>query len=272
MLIWAINLLLILWIAYQLTQLIRLFRYETDIQEVPQTDPAPEVQRPVPAFQVSARELAKMHLFGTPTIKQAAIKDAPIDAPETRLKLVLNGTISSSDSRLMHAIITDASGNAESYTVGDLIPGGIMVHEILADRVILFRSQRYETLPLPRDDVRNILASSDPASIKEADLRSGSTSSPSIRKPPVSLDDLVSPQPVHVDGKFAGFSLKPGKDPQLLGKLGLQHGDVITWINEVYLDNPLKGMQALHRISSGDYVNMNLRRDGQEISLSFYMP
>jgi general secretion pathway protein C len=246
--------------------------HENGIQEAQQSKPAPEVEQPDQVVQVLTGKLAEMHLFGIPVTEEATIEEVPINVPKTRLKLVLNGTIFSPDSRLTHAIITDASGNEESYTVGDLIPGGAIVHEVLVDRVILFRSQRYETLPLLRDDVRNILSSSAPSSTQEANRRSASASLPTLKEQPVSLDDLVSPQPVHVDGKFVGFRLKPVRDPQLLGKLGLQRGDVITWINEVDLDNPMKGMQALNRISSGDYVNMNLRRNGQEISLSFYMP
>ena len=109
-------------------------------------------------------------------------------------------------------------------------------------------------------------------STQKTDHRSDSAGLPTLKDLPESLNDLVSPQPVRVDGKFIGFRLKSLKDPHLLDKLGLQRGDVITWINEVDLDNPMKGMQSLNRISSGDYVNMTVRRNGQDMSLSFYMP
>jgi type II secretory pathway component PulC len=57
-----------------------------------------------------------------------------------------------------------------------------------------------------------------------------------------------------------------------MGQLGLQQGDVITWINGADLDNRIKAMQALKSISSGDYVNMTVIRNGLDTSLSFYMP
>jgi len=95
---------------------------------------------------------------------------------------------------------------------------------------------------------------------------------PTIKKLPPSLSEMVSPRPIHKDGKFIGFMFEPRRNPELLDKMGLQRGDVITWLNEVYLDNPLKGMRALRDISSGDYVNMTVRRDGRDISLSYYMP
>jgi general secretion pathway protein C len=138
--------------------------------------------------------------------------------------------------------------------------------------VILERNQRYETLRLMQDEIKGVTISTALASLSRTDRRPDSPGLPILKEPPASLDDLVSPQPVRVDGKFIGFRLKPLKTPYLLDKLGLQRGDVVTWINEINLDNPMKGMRALKSISSGDYVNMTVRRNGQDMSLSFYMP
>lgn len=268
----VVNLLLVLWLTYQLTQLIQFFIPVPQEQDEAQLTPDLAVHQPKLAPRVSVGQVAEMHLFGVPVTEQAPIEHKSIGAPDTRLKLVLHGTYSSDDSRFSHAIIADTSGKEESYTVGDEVQGGVFVHEIFADRVILSRNRRYETLRLLRDGIKDMVITPGLASAQKTDHRSDSAGLPTLKELPVSLNDLVSPQPVHVDGKFIGFQLKPLKDPHLLGKLGLQRGDVITWINEVNLDNPMKGMQALNRISSGDYVNMNLRRDGQDISLSFNMP
>jgi len=268
----VVNLLLVLWLAYQLTQLIQLFMPVPQVQDEAQLAPDLAVRQPEQVSRVSVKQVAEMHLFGVPVTGQAPIVHKPIEAPDTRLKLVLHGIYSSDDSRFSHAIIADSSGKEEGYTVGDDVPGGVIVHEIFADRVILSRNRRYETLRLLRDGIKGMLIAPELASAQKTDHRSDSAGLPTLKELPVSLNDLVSPQPVHVDGKFIGFQLKPLKDPHLLGKLGLQRDDVITWINEVDLDNPMKGMQALNRISSGDYVNMNLRRDGQDVSLSFHMP
>ena len=89
-----------------------------------------------------------------------------------------------------------------------------------------------------------------------------------------------------LDDVSVGGGDEPDVDPPLLiaanprkaavfqksEKLGLQRKDVITWVNEVEFDNPMKGMRALQSISGGDFVNMTVRRDGQDFSLSFQMP
>lgn len=268
----VVNLLLVLWLTYQLTQLVQLFMPVPQVRDEAQLGPDLAVHQPEPAPRVSVGQVAEMHLFGVPVTEQATIEHQPIEAPDTRLKLVLHGTYSSEDYRFSHAIIADTSGKDESYSVGDHVPGGVMVHEIFADRVILSRNRRYETLRLLRDGIEDMVITPELTSAQKADNRSDSTGLPTLKDLPVSLNDLVSPQPVRVDGKFIGFRLESIKDPLLLDKLGLQRGDVITRINEVDLDNPMKGMQALNRISGGDYVNMNLRRNGQDVSLSFYMP
>jgi len=268
----AINLLLVLWLAYQLTLLVQLFMPVPQAKDGMQFDTVVATTQEKQASQVSAKQVAEMHLFGVPVTEQTSVEPTPIEAPDTRLKMVLHGTYSSDDSRFGHAIITDPSSKEESYTVGDEVQDGIKVHEIFADRVILMRNQRYETLRLLRDDIKGVDITSGPVSMRKTGHRPDSSGLPTQKELPDSLNDLVSPQPVRVGGKFIGFRLKPLKEPYFLDKLGLQQGDVITWINEVDIDNPMKGMRALESISSGDYVNMTVRRNGQDISLSFHMP
>ena len=268
----AINLILVLWLTYQLTLLVQLFIPVPQAEDGMQFDTVVATTQEKQASRVSAKQVAEMHLFGVSVTEQASVEPTPKQAPDTRLKIVLHGTFSSGDSRFDHAIITNPSNKEESYTVGDEVQDGIKVHEILADRVILLRNQRYETLHLLRDDIKGVDITSSPSSMLKTDHRSDSFGLPTLKKLPDSLNDLVSPQPVRVGGKFIGFRLKPLKEPYLLDKLGLQQGDVIIWINEVDLDNPMKGIRALESISSGDYVNMTVRRNGQDISLSFHMP
>jgi general secretion pathway protein C len=214
-----------------------------------------------------ARRLAALHLFGVPTPEPPVTAAVPTSGPVTALKLVLHGTFAKGDSRNGQALISDPADTVEHYTVGDALPGGGTLAAIHTDRVILKRNGHYEMLPLWHDNVAFVVPATAPA-----DTAGPSDGAPIIRELPRTLLDLANPQPVRKDGRFVGFRLTAIKDPRLLETLGLQPDDVITWINETDLDNPLKGMKALRRLSRGDYVNMAVQRDGQPMSLSFYLP
>lgn len=272
LLINVVNLLLVLWLGYQIIRLARIVLVVNEEQVVIDPDPVAVPAQTNRANRQLTSKLAEMHLFGIQVTEQSSLEPVAIETPDTRLKIVLHGTFASDNSRIAHAIIADTSGNVESYSIGDEIPGGIRIHEIHVEKIILSRNRRYETLHLLRDDVNDTVFPTRLASTNKISDSSDSSGLPTVKQLPRSLDDMVSPQPVRINGKFIGFRLMPLKDAALLDKMGLQKGDVVTWVNEVDLDNPMKGMQALRRISSGDYVNMAVRRDGQDMSLSFYMP
>jgi general secretion pathway protein C len=265
----AINLLLVLWLAYQVTRLVQVFSAVPQEQVVMDSGPVSVPSQMSGELSVSLAELMAMHLFGIAVEGRQPPEPDPVKAPDTHLTVMLHGTYVSDDPRFEHAIIANALGDDECYAIGDEIQAGTEVYAIFVDRVILSRGQRYETLWLLDHDP-------DVAASRVARLNlgrdSGGVARPTIKKLPPSLNELVMPRPVHKDGKFIGFRLEPRRNPELLDKMGLQRGDVITWLNEVYLDNPLKGMRAVRGISSGDYVNMTVQRDGRDISLSFYMP
>ena len=69
-----------------------------------------------------------------------------------------------------------------------------------------------------------------------------------------------------------GYTLQPGKDPQLFEQMGLQPGDVVTQINDVTLDNLSNGMRALKSAQSGETVSMTVLRGETEETLSFSLP
>ena len=267
----VVNVMLALWVATELLQLVRLFmpvpKIEDDSLYVP-SDVAGQLKQ---TSHASARQLAEMHIFGPPVEKSDSVITTFIDAPDTELNIVLHGTFASSEPRNAHAIIADNSGREESYAVGEEITNGITVHDIHADRVILWHNQRYETLRIPDSYISNVNTplTADTAMTSH---KQGAQALPVMEMQSDSLNDLINTQPARINGEFIGFQIGLLKDNTLFEKSGLQKGDIITWINEVDLDNPLKAIRALNSITSGDYVNMTVRREGENISLSFHMP
>jgi len=145
-----INVLLVIWLAWQLAGLSWLVLSPSSHEQNDAMEPVlPQpVQRRQNTF--NAQQLANWHVFGEAG-KQTAVKKAtPLSAPETRLRLTLKGVFASDEKGLGRAIVADPKGKEDNYAVGDPLPGGARVSAIYPDRIILERSGRFETLKLPK--------------------------------------------------------------------------------------------------------------------------
>lgn len=81
------------------------------------------------------------------------------------------------------------------------------------------------------------------------------------------LLEVASPQPYERDGKFLGFQLSPGSNVAMFNQLGLQSGDIVTAVNGTVLENPAVAMRVLQEAATANQVNLNITRNGQEVSL-----
>ena len=97
------------------------------------------------AQSVDAQSIIDAHLFGVAAPESQTDAD-PSDAPETRMSLVLAGTIASSDPKGGLGIIGETAATAKVYKVGDSIAGGARLNAVYDDRVILDRGGQLEAL------------------------------------------------------------------------------------------------------------------------------
>lgn len=271
----AINLLLVVWIAWMLAN-VTLDLLETG---EPVAEPVTFEAPPAPQedqYRMLVGQVSSWKLMGEAKVKTAepARPSAPVVAPETRLKLTLRGSLDSDDTGIARAIIADQRGQEELYSIGDKVPGNAELSEIHIDRVILLRGGRYETLSLP-ESTRSSGSGVQPSSGRPANrpgtrlknLRS------SLKTNPKSLYGLVRTTPKRdEDGKMIGYTLQPGRDKALFSEMGLQPGDVVTRVNEIDLSDISSGMRALKSAEGGDSVSLTVMRGGQEQQLSISVP
>lgn len=93
-------------------------------------------------------QVAGLHLFGD--VAANVVAPPPMtELPKTDLKLVLVGAITDSDPQKASALIS-ADNQTRRFYIGDNIPGGAVLHEVLADSVVLKREDRFETLFFPK--------------------------------------------------------------------------------------------------------------------------
>ncbi len=294
-LVTGINLVLILILAWIAARASWLF-----VAGAPQATDQPEVALPAPApvenqVRHDPAQIAGWHLFGEASRVEQAVQ-VPVNAPDTHLQLTLSGVLAFDDPKEARAIVADARREEKGYSIGDPLPGGAKLTEIHADRIILERGGRFETLRLPKDESAGLgmsVAYSPPDNSDEPSDDSDNIDNmgnsgfdngdadrsealqqyrQEIARQPASFMNYVRATPARDGGRFIGFRLQPGRQPDVLDRLGLKPGDIVTSINGVQIDNPAKGMQAMRELSDGEDINVTLLRAGAEMSLNFQLP
>jgi general secretion pathway protein C len=278
----AVNVLMVLAVAYSLAILTWKLVPSPALVETPDLPLAATQNTPLAQPVTNLRNLAAMHLFGEATVAPIAPPEPVMsaEAPDTSLSLTLLGVISGGIRAW--AIIGDRMGNEETYTINSPLPGGAVLKEIYRDRVILLYNNRYETLRLPQDDLGEGAAPSHVSSAPQFSssgpvTRMGSEVSQVLRSykqqllnDPQSLMDVVRAEPYRQGGQIRGYRIFPGRDKKVMDQVGLIPGDVVTAINGIDLDSPIKGLEVMQQITDASEVSVNVLRNG--VNQTFVVP
>ncbi|MBD3670600.1 MAG: type II secretion system protein GspC [Gammaproteobacteria bacterium] len=218
--------------------------------------------------------LSQLHLFGS---AQSA-SQGPIDAPETRLNLVLNGVIASDSKLIARAFIGTAGGNEKSYRLDEAVPGGAVLKEIYDDRVILQRNGRFETLRMPKKVSSIVMQADEPVSTEPASgkdlIRPDVTREEVLQyknkllTSPNDLAGAIRQRPVRRNGKIIGYRLFPGSEKDAFNRLGLKPGDIVTGVNGMPLSDPSSAMALYGQLPTMQELNIEVERQGQTMSLT----
>lgn len=215
--------------------------------------------------------IGSRHLFG----EQMVAPPMPAGLPEVRTDLLLKGVFATGN-RHGAAIIQEGS-EQHYYVVGDALTDGTFLREVHRDHVVLERGGRLENLALPSNE----LPSSAPVvPSASASASTAQFSNPEngrllrqyrdiLRNEPQSLMGLLNAVPVREGTKVMGSRISPGQDPTLLGRFGLQAGDVVTSLNGLALDGQMKGMDVLKSLGSAQQLSITLVRNGQPLSMQY---
>lgn len=217
---------------------------------------------------VDVDAIAGAHLFG----ERAAVDragGAEIEAPETRLNLSLTGIVSSRSGTRSWALIRGDKREQKAYAVDDGVAPGVTLRAIYADRVILDRGGRYETLTLERDKtpegVRRVTRDeriTGGAAEKLGGIRRV------VLNDPAKIAQYIRLQPERRDGNLVGYRIYPGRERALFRDLGLQPGELVTAVNGIALDNAGGNMQVLRTLSEAGSVSVTLERGGERRTMS----
>jgi len=250
---------------------------------------SPGADAPASPRQTEDAVIGAWHLFGQAEAGRP-VETPPVPLPATPLKLRLVGIFfmeQGSDRAL--ALIAEDNGLERGYRPGEPLPGGARLHRIQRDHVVISRNGREEALKLPKlgdglpetapmpappsapEPTMEPMA--EPAASGEARVIDASAVLERLRgdrmTQPRALEDIAFASPYLQDGQFVGFRLREGRDPRLLGQLGLSGGDVVTEINGSRLSSPIQGLTLLREVLGADRVSVRVLRGGVEIPLTF---
>ena len=233
------------------------------------TVPVSNVAPKVAAHQVDAERVADQHLFGTAQAGNAG------PAPDTTLAFTLHGIAAGKRAADSRALI-EANGDEEPYGVGAQLPGGVKVHAIYADRVILDRGGRLETLRLPQQDIGGGNNGAQPGMAQPQAMAPPTQNLGQLRQEimnnPQRLMDVVRAMPVMDHGKLSGYRIYPAGNPSIFNQLGLKAGDVVSAVNGIPLTDPAQSMRVLSTIKTSDQISVSLLRNGQMQTQVLQMP
>jgi general secretion pathway protein C len=211
--------------------------------------------------------IAGAHLFGEKATADR-VHAREIEAPETRLDLTLTGIVSSRSGTRSWALIR-GDRKQQAYAVGDTVAAGVKLHAIYADRAILDRSGRYETLTLEREKnpeaVRRVARDERVAGGAAGEL---SEIRREVLSDPAKISQYIRLQPTRRDGNLVGYRIYPGQERELFRDLGLQPGELVTAVNGIALDNTTRNMEVLRTLSQAGSVSVMLERDGERRTMS----
>lgn len=248
---------------------------------LPRTADTVRVQ-PAPAAD-SAADLAGIlqhHLFDassrTASAPAFAFRQNAGEAPP-RAALELIGTVAAGKQSIA---VLRTGQQTETYRIGETVPGGGKIEEILRHQVKI-RNDDLSLTTLAMHEGERIsraatgsrgFAAGDSGEVRAAGenrwvIPRGTAES--VRDNLGEQLRMAQMQPRMVGSRTDGFIIQKITLGSLLARMGLQRGDVILHVNDMPIDSPEKALQILQQLREARQINIDLERDGKPLSFVY---
>lgn len=237
--------------------------------------------RPVPRAPVSGgagnlttggRMTASMAIYDFFGRSERAVEVAEAvrrSAPETRLRLRLEGVLVAQRPEDSGAIVAGSNGETAYYRVGEVLPGNAELAEVEPGRVLIRRGGRYESLTFEES--------------VSADLVAEVVARPADSSPDAFLANAREQIDSQGLAALAPFGLSPVDDSgmsgyvydgsnAMLNAVNLQAGDVITAINGQRLGDIDQDKALLENWRDQSQLEIEIERDGSILTISYAIP
>lgn len=262
-----------------------------NLMEKSSEEDAPEVKVPTspPKNQAVDKnrfsEIFKRNIFNIDgTIPEGESQRATICAKEptkSSISLQINGIIYGGSGESSTILFGDPSTQAVNvYRVGDKLPQGAKIIDILPNKVIIVGRgcPEYIALEYPGGGNKAKSSQQNPMGSTYAEKgfeRSGFTTTATKQWVNNILNNNLTATladaravPNVVNGQVKGFTLTQIAPNSVYEKLGFQNGDVINSINGIELNDAARAIQTLNALRNESQVELAVSRGGQSITFN----
>ena len=257
---------LVLYLSISAAKLTWLYAWsDRPVPDVPaQLGGQPGAQNRVPQASIAGYEF-----FGRPEQQAGVAEVVRRSAPETGLRLRLEGVLIGQRPEDSGAIVAGSNGETEYYRVGETLPGNAELAEVESDRILIRRGGRYESLAFEEQLDSSVMV---------ADAQVQAAESP---------DDFLAGARQQLDAEgaaaLAAYGLRPADDSgasgyvydgsnPMLNAVNLRQGDVITAINGQRLGDVEQDKSLLEDWRSQAQLDIEIERDGSILTVSYAIP
>ena len=164
-----------------------------------------------------------------------------------------------------YAFISSGRGEQKLYHVGAAIDGasGATVHSVYADRVLIDRGGRVETLRFPEPQELAGRAQSPTAHLAPPPPQAQAGSLREVISANASrITDIIRAAP-HIEGdQMIGYRVTPARNREAFAALGLEPGDVLTEVNGTALNDPASSLQVFESLGEASVATVTVLRNG----------
>ncbi|SFR42015.1 type II secretion system protein C (GspC) [Marinobacter gudaonensis] len=219
------------------------------------------------AGQVSS--MAVYDFFGRSESPGEVAEAVRRSAPETRLRLRLEGVLVGQRPEDSGAIVAGSNGETAYYRVGDLLPGNAELAEVEPGRVLIRRGGRYESLTFEEQESSELVAEVATESAESSPDAFLANAREQIDSQGVAALAPFGLSPVDQSG--ASGYVYDGSNP-MLNAVNLQAGDVITAINGQRLGDISQDKALLESWRGQAQLDIEIERDGSILTISYAIP
>lgn len=216
----------------------------------------------------SSTPLAAYDLFGRPEAGTPVAEAVRRSAPETHLRMRLEGVLVATQPELSGAIVSGTDGSTAYYRVGETMPGNIELAEVESQRILIRRNGEIESLAFEEGEgdgmvsqVEDMDYSSPEAFVEDAQAELAAQGDIALQRFGLRPVEPGSTQGYVYDGSNA-----------MLSALNLQSGDVITAINGQSLGDIEQDRELLNSWRDQPQIEVEVMRDGASFTVNYAIP